>query len=176
MASPIGHALVGIGLAAIAAPLAAVSPSPALWVGAVIASGAPDLDILGCLLGLDHERVHRSATHSLIVLGLFVLAALWVSRRFAGVVNPDLILVWSVVLLSHPLVDLVTTGPPITATSYGVGLFWPVVSRRLYVRRPLVRPPSLDHYTSGHIWHRLWPEVRLFGSACVTLLVLGHVL
>ena len=79
MASPIGHALVGIGLAALAVPVAGVSPTPALWLGAVVASGLPDLDFIGTAFGLAHRRAHRGPTHSLLVLGVLVLAALVVS-------------------------------------------------------------------------------------------------
>jgi membrane-bound metal-dependent hydrolase YbcI (DUF457 family) len=183
MSSPIGHALVGIGLAAIAVPIGRVSLSPALLLGAVVASGLPDLDIIGLLLGHELERVHRRATHSLIVLILLAAAATalvstpaWAASRLAGLVPREWVLIWSVVLLSHPLVDLVTTGPPELYGGHGPCLFWPLTARRLHVRRPLVCPPSLEQYASGQAWRRLWAELCLFGPACATLLVLGRVL
>jgi membrane-bound metal-dependent hydrolase YbcI (DUF457 family) len=176
MASPIGHALVGIGLAAIAVPIGRVSLSPALVLGAVIASGLPDLDMIAVMLGSQVERVHRRATHSLIVLVPLALAATWAAFRFEGLRHPKLVLIWSVVLLSHPFIDLVTTGPPAVYGGHGVCLFWPLTARRWYVRRPLVRPPALESYTSSEVWRRLWSEICLFGPACVTLIVLGQVL
>jgi membrane-bound metal-dependent hydrolase YbcI (DUF457 family) len=176
MASPIGHALVGIGLAAIAVPIGRMSLSPALLVGAVVASGLPDLDMIAVVLGRELERVHRRATHSLVVLLFFACLATWAAYRYAGPLPPQWVLTWSVALLAHPLVDLVTTGPPEVYGGHGPCLFWPLSKRRLYVSRPPVRPPSLEQYASGQAWRRLWSEFCLFGTACATLIVLGYVL
>ena len=79
MASPVGHALVGVGLAAFSVPLLGVTPGPALWMGAIVASGVPDLDMLGILLGYELDRVHRRATHSLFVLSALAALVLWAS-------------------------------------------------------------------------------------------------
>ena len=130
MASPIGHALVGIGLAALSVPTIGVSPSAAVWVGSVIASGLPDLDFVGTMFGISPARVHRRATHSLVVLGTIVLIAAGLSLQFKSFVVHDLVVVWSLALLSHPIVDLLATGPQAACKSFGLPLFWPLGSRR----------------------------------------------
>lgn len=176
MASPIGHALVGIGLAALAVPVAGVSPTPALWLGAVVASGLPDLDFLGTVFGCAPERTHRGPSHSLLVLGILVLAALGVSWRFGNLGHPDLVLVWSVALLSHPVVDLMATGPQDSRDGFGLPLFWPLSPRRWYLRHPWIRPPSLEQYKTGAFLRLLLPELFTFGPACIGLILLGRVL
>ena len=176
MASPIGHALVGIGLAALAVPVADLSPTPALWLGAVVASGLPDLDLVGTLFGLAPERTHRGPSHSFLVLGILVLIALVLSLPFESPVQLDLVLVWSIVLLSHPVIDLMATGPRASRKGLGLPLFWPVYPYRWYLRRPLLHPPSFAQYKSGAFWRLLLPEVLTFGPACLGLILLGHVL
>jgi membrane-bound metal-dependent hydrolase YbcI (DUF457 family) len=176
MASPVGHALVGIGLAAVAVPVTGVSPSSVLWVGSVIASGLPDLDYVGTILGISPQQTHRRVTHSLLVLCIVALAALGLSWRFADVRTHELVAVWSVVLLSHPLVDLLATGPRTAHKGFGLPLFWPLWPRRWYLRRPLVEPPSLREYRSGRVWRRLLRELTLFGPACVGMVLLGAAL
>ena len=176
MASPIGHALVGIGLAALAVPVAGVSPTPMLWLGAVVASGLPDLDIFGTAFGLIRRQTHRGPTHSLLVLGLLALAALGLTSCLGGALWFERVLVWSVVLLSHPIVDTLATGPQAARNGFGLPLFWPLTSRRWYLRRPLVRPPSLEQYGTRAIWRLLLPEFCTLGPVCVGLILLGRAL
>ena len=176
MASPIGHAFVGIGLAALALPVAGVSPTPALWLGAVVASGLPDLDFIGTVFGLAHRRAHRGPTHSLLLLGVLVLAALVVSSSLEKTVWLERVLVWSIALLSHPIVDMLATGPNTARRGYGLPLFWPLASRRWYMRRPLLCPPSLAQYRTRAIWRLLLPELYTFGIACIGLVLLGRAL
>jgi membrane-bound metal-dependent hydrolase YbcI (DUF457 family) len=173
MASPIGHALVGIGLAALCVPTIGVSPSAAVWVGSVIASGLPDLDLVGTMFGISPTRAHRGATHSLLVLGMVVLVAIGLSLQFDSFVGHDLVAVWSLALLSHPIVDLLATGPQAARKRFGLPLFWPLWSRRWYLRRPPLRPPSLEQYRSGSIWRLLLPELTLFGPLCIGMVLLG---
>jgi membrane-bound metal-dependent hydrolase YbcI (DUF457 family) len=120
--------------------------------------------------------VHRRASHSLVVLGLLVLVALWASYRFGGILSPGLVLAWSVALLSHPIVDVLSTGPKSARAGFSIPLFWPLTSRRWYMQCPLVQSPSLDSYTPRKIWRALLPEIWFFGPTCVTLIALGHVL
>jgi membrane-bound metal-dependent hydrolase YbcI (DUF457 family) len=176
MASPIGHALVGIGLAALAVPVAGVSPSPALWLGAVVASGLPDLDFIGTLFGLAPRRTHRGPSHSFLVLGLVALFALCLSLHLERLLPMDLVFVWSLVLFSHPVVDLMATGPQAAQNGFGLPLLWPLSTHRWYLHSPLVHPPSLEQYKSGKIWRHLLPEVFTFGPACLGFILLGQVL
>jgi membrane-bound metal-dependent hydrolase YbcI (DUF457 family) len=176
MASPVGHALIGVGLAALSVPLLGVAPDPTLWIGAVIASGVPDLDLVGVLLGFKRERVHRKATHSFFFLGVLAGLALWVSRWPGMPFGTNAVWVWVIDLLAHPLVDtLTTTGRP-GQPDWGIPLFWPFSSRRYCVARPLVQPPSLDSYASKSLWRALWPELAIFGSTCLSMIVLGSLL
>lgn len=176
MASPVGHALVGVGLAALSVPLLDGSPSPALWVGAVIASGVPDLDFLGVLLGFKLERIHRKATHSLFVLSALAALVMWISRWPGVPLDTSTVWVWTIALLAHPLVDILTTSRQAGQTHWGIPLFWPLLSRRFYMQRPLVQPPSLSSYTSHALLRDLLPELALFGPTCVSLILLGSVL
>jgi membrane-bound metal-dependent hydrolase YbcI (DUF457 family) len=176
MASPIGHALVGIGLAALAVPLAGVSPTPALWLGAVVASGLPDLDFVGTAFGLAPDRTHRGPSHSLLALAILALAALGLSWRFASTIPFEWVLVWSFALLAHPVVDLLATGPKDARDGFGLPLLWPIVSRRWYLSRPPVQPASLEQYGTSDIWRLLLPELFTFGSACIGLVLLGRAL
>ena len=71
VASPLGHAMVGMAAAAVASRVAGGGASVPLWIGAFIASGVPDLDLGLEFVGLKGPKYHRNASHS-----LFVLAAL----------------------------------------------------------------------------------------------------
>jgi membrane-bound metal-dependent hydrolase YbcI (DUF457 family) len=176
MASPVGHALVGVGLAAISVPLLDVTPAPALWMGAIVASGVPDLDLLGVLLGFKLERVHRRATHSLFVLSALAVGVLWASFWPGSPVDTSTAWVWAVSLLAHPLVDTLITNNEEGRKNWGIPLFWPLSSRRFCLPRPLVPSPRLESYTSLSLLRGLLAEVALFGPACLTLVLLGSVL
>jgi membrane-bound metal-dependent hydrolase YbcI (DUF457 family) len=176
MASPVGHALVGVGLAAVSVPLLGVTPGPALWMGAIVASGVPDLDIVGVLLGYKPERVHRRATHSLFVLSALAALALLASLAPWAPFDAPTVWVWAIALLAHPLVDALITRNEEGANNWGIPLFWPLWSRRFCLPRPLVRPPTIDSYTSPSLLRDLLPELALFGPTCLTLVLLGSVL
>jgi membrane-bound metal-dependent hydrolase YbcI (DUF457 family) len=176
MASPIGHALVGVSVAAVAMPVAGVSPSAALWIGSVIASGLPDLDLAGIAFGLSVKRAHRAGTHSLIVLGIVALLALGISWPLKEILPPNLVAVWSVVLLTHPLLDLLATGPQAAYKGMGLPLFWPLWPRRWHMQNPLLQPPSLEQYKSSAVWRRLLPELKWLGPICVVMVLLGEIL
>ncbi len=175
MASPIGHALVGIGLAAAISEATGAPSSPALWLGAVIASGLPDLDLLGRIFGLPARRIHRHATHSLLLLGGLILMAAWAWPRLAGGLDSGIGVAWAVALLSHPLLDLVTTGPAVAARGAGLALLWPVVSRRWFLQHPLFAAGEFTGCRSlSEAWKALVPEVYLLGPMSIGIMLLGH--
>ena len=176
MASPVGHALVGVGLAAVSVPLLGATPGPALWIGAIIASGVPDLDIIGIWLGYEPERVHRRATHSLIVLSaLAALVSLASLLPWAPFELPT-VWAWAIALLAHPLVDTLVTRNEEEGSNWGIPLFWPLWSHRFGLPRPLVPSPGVESYGSLALLRDLLPEIALFGLTCLTLVLLGSVL
>lgn len=176
MASPVGHALVGVGLTAVSAPLLGVTPGPALWIGAVIASGVPDLDMIAVWLGCEPERVHRRATHSLIVLSALAALVLFAASLPQAPFEPPTVWTWAIALLAHPLVDTLITKNEEGRNDWGIPLFWPLWSRRFCLPRPLVRSPDVESYASVALLRDLLPEIALFGSTCLTLVLLGSVL
>ena len=135
MASPVGHAAVGLATATIVARVAEVPDSLALWIGALVASGLPDLDVVAPLLGLP-RRWHRGPSHSLITV-LVLIALGWLLLGWLNV-EPRFLtwLVWSSALLSHLFLDVVTTGPTLARLNWGIPIFWPVSQRRYSVERP----------------------------------------
>lgn len=162
-------------MAAVSVPLLGVKPGPLLWIGAVIASGVPDLDFIGVLLGYEMDRVHRRATHSLFVLGALAALVLLVSRFPWAPFEPSSVWVWAIALLAHPLVDTLITKNE-EGENWGIPLFWPFWSRRFCLPHPLVPSPDVDHYRSLSLLHALLPELALFGSTCLTLVLLGSML
>ncbi len=175
MASPVGHALVGSALAAAVAQATGTPSSPALWLGAIIASGVPDLDFIGPIFGLSSRRVHRHATHSLLVLGGLILLGAWGWSRLPGDVEPGLGLAWAAALLSHPLLDLVSTGPGTAARGFGVAMLWPLNSRRWFLRQPILRTAQLAACRSGkETWKGIGLEISSLGPACLILVLLSH--
>lgn len=174
MASPVGHALVGMGLAAVVAQVADIPASPAFWIGAIIASNVPDLDMVGLTLGLPFHRLHRRATHSLVTLGLLTLAA-WSLSILLGGIEPGLGLAWVMALLSHPLLDVVTTGPRVAAKGFGIPLLWPLYSRRWYLQQPIFLTAEFNTYRSARgAGQAILHEIYQFGPVCIGLILLGH--
>lgn len=158
MASPIGHACIGVAAAAIVARATGTPPSVALWVGAVVASGLPDLDLLSEVVGRKGPRFHRNATHSLLVIAVLG-AGIVLASRWAGLTY-GLAASWIVSLVSHPFLDVATTGPAIAAHGYGIALWWPISKRRYFVPRPIVVSPNLEGCRSlADVWNEVRVEV-----------------
>ena len=175
MASPVGHALVGTAAAAITAQLTGTPESPGLWVGAVIAAGLPDLDLLLALVGRHGPDYHRNHSHSLFVLGLIVAAGWLIVRAASLPLEAGLFAAWTAALVTHPLLDVVTSGPDLAARGYGVAVLWPVVRRRMHVRRPLFDRDTGDWGCAGtlrDLWWRVQPEVFVLGPPCAAIVLL----
>ncbi len=174
MASPVGHAFIGLGLAAGVAHATGTPATPALWLGAIVASGVPDLDLIGVMFNLPSRRVHRYATHSLVVLGTLILVAALVWSRLPIRVEPSVAFAWAAALLSHPVLDLVTTGPAATARGHGVALLWPLSPRRWFLHRPILSTTELSACRSAQeFWKAIGPEVYCFGPICLVLVLLS---
>jgi membrane-bound metal-dependent hydrolase YbcI (DUF457 family) len=178
MASPVGHAMVGLAAAAVVARATGAPHTPVLWAGSVIAAGLPDLDLALPLLGLKGAHFHRHASHSLLVIaGLLVAAGITLAAR-PMLVDWRIAVAWSLALVSHPLVDVVMTGPATAARGHGVALLWPLSTRRWFLARPLLGLDtdlsmcrSLDCVLRG-----LWPEIYGLGTACAIAVTLATVL
>ena len=120
---PVTHALIGVNIAG----LAGSSPSllDPLFLGPVIASLAPDLDIILQLKGdLSYLRNHRGFSHSIpgiLLLSSIISAALYL---WAGTIPFLTLFFWTALGgLSHSLFDLFH--------SYGVKILWPITGRKL---------------------------------------------
>jgi inner membrane protein len=119
--------------------------SPRLLCAGILASIAPDLDVLGFRLGVAYSAIdgHRGLFHSLaFALFLALLAALaarplqsTAARAFAFV---------GIAAASHGLLDMLTTG------GMGVALFWPFSDTRHFFPWRLIRvsPLSLQRLLS----------------------------
>lgn len=177
MASPIGHVILGIGIAGATAGALGAENTPALWVGAAIASCAPDLDLLPSLWGVPYWRVHRQASHSILVLASLV-ALLWaVSHALALMVDWRYLAAWGAALGSHPFLDILCTGPALGDRGQGIPLLWPLSHRRWYVRRPilpdvnLLENPSPAAITRACLW-----ELLHLCPAAGAMILLAHIL
>jgi membrane-bound metal-dependent hydrolase YbcI (DUF457 family) len=137
MASPVGHAAVGVAVAAVVAATTHTALSLAFWVGAVIASGIPDLDVVFPLLGFS-KRFHRNASHSLLVLLAEIALLFLLLPRIAPGLPVGVAVAWSAALLSHPFLDVITTGPALGVLGWGIPLFWPFSGKRFFVSWPLL--------------------------------------
>jgi len=172
MASPVGHALVGLTSAAVVARATGTDGSLTLWAGAFVASGLPDLDMLLVASGLDLEKAHRSWSHSLVALAGLVGAVYWLVPG-VGSLDGGILLAWLAAVVSHPLVDVVTTGPEMAGRGFGIPLFWPLSKRRFFVPRPIVETEDLDKCRSaGEVWRCLRPEVIRFSPLVPVALLL----
>ncbi|HWU37758.1 MAG TPA: metal-dependent hydrolase [Candidatus Acidoferrum sp.] len=175
MASPVGHVVVGMGLAGAAAGALGMESRLALWAGAAVASCLPDLDLIPWIWGVPFRRTHRKASHSILVLVPLVALAWLVNRALGSSLNWKLLVAWTAALLSHLLVDVLTTGPVMGRQGHGIPLFWPLTKRRWFVRAPMFPEVNLlEEMTPDLLVRTCWRELVHFVPAAVILLVLGH--
>ncbi len=149
MASPVGHAMVGLAAAAVVQHATGVPSSLALWLGAFVASGVPDLDVFLRLIGKSGPSYHRNVSHS-----LFVSLALWFAAvgavRAAGIdLAWGILGAWLAALLTHGPLDYLTTGPRQGDAGYGIALWWPLSRRRYYSARPVL---AKDRGETTRMW------------------------
>ena len=175
MASPLGHVIVGMGLAAAAAGALGMESRLALWAGAAVASCLPDLDLIPRLWGVPFRQTHRKASHSVLILVPLVGLSWVIDRALESALDWRLLAAWTAALLSHLLVDVLTTGPVMGWQGHGIPLFWPLTKRRWFVRAPIFPEENLlEDVTPDLLVRTCWQELLHFGPAAVTLLVLGH--
>ena len=173
VASPIGHIIVGAGVAGATAGVLGTENTPALWVGVAVASCAPDLDLLPSLWGVPYRRVHRQASHSILVLASLV-ALLWAALQGLSLGGDWRSLApWAAALFSHVILDIVCTGPALGEKGQGIPLFWPLSAHRWYVRRPILPDVNLlEDPSASAISHAcLWELLQLCPAAGAMILL-----
>jgi membrane-bound metal-dependent hydrolase YbcI (DUF457 family) len=175
MASPVGHAMAGVTCAAAVSAVAGAPDGVVFWAGAIVAAGAPDLDFVPYVLGLGSSRCHRGPSHSLLTLGATIVAVLLVSSTEIVPVDGRHLAAWSAALVSHPLLDLLTTGPRIAADGSGIALFWPLSNRRQHLRRPLFEQDGrwLSCRSPRCMLRLLTPELLWLGPLCAIVSVIS---
>lgn len=171
MASPLGHLACGLAAASLVARATGTPDSAALWVGTVVASGLPDVDVAFPLLGLS-RRYHRNGTHSLLFAGAAIVTALGTLRLLDLAPPPAVQFAWIAALLSHLLLDVLTTGPTLGRLGWGIPLFWPVSTRRFHVPRPfLVGDRSESHTLADTLREMREDLVRLVPPFAAVILL-----
>ncbi|RQP24455.1 metal-dependent hydrolase [Piscinibacter terrae] len=140
---------IGLGLGSRAVP-------PHLLMAGIVASIAPDFDVLAFRLHVAYADTfgHRGATHSVgFAFLLATTAALlagrlrtspWKAFAFVGLCA-----------LSHPLLDMFTNG------THGVALWWPWSDERLVMpwHRIEASPIAFDRIASARTWVVLQSEM-----------------
>jgi membrane-bound metal-dependent hydrolase YbcI (DUF457 family) len=158
----------------VVAQVTGVTASPAFWLGTIIASNIPDLDFMVTFLGPSYHRFHRQATHSLLILGALALLVAWGWDWLALQIEPGMALAWLTALLSHPLLDVVTTGPKVAAQGFGIPLLWPVYPRRWYFRKPIFCAAEFKAFRSVRGASKaILSEVYHLGPFSVSLMLLA---
>ncbi|EMW37499.1 inner membrane protein ybcI [Escherichia coli 2845350] len=124
-----------------------VIPPRLLFAGIILAM-LPDADVLSFNFGVAYGNVfgHRGFTHSLVFAFVVPLLCVLIGRRWfrAGLIRCWLFL--TVSLLSHSLLDSVTTG------GKGVGWLWPWSDERFFApwQGIKVAPFALSRYTTAY--------------------------
>jgi inner membrane protein len=124
-----------------ASTLASVAPAQhvrrALIYGAILGT-LPDLDALIPFADpLDRLILHRSASHSLLVLPVLAWLLCLIARQFDGVLRTDYwrwLVGFELALVTHPLLD--------GFTIYGTQLFWPLSTYPLGLGSVFVIDPA----------------------------------
>ena len=148
-----------------------------LLTAGVLASVAPDFDVLGMhFFGLPygHELGHRGASHSLLAAGLWAALAAWCWRALRGRSAAGVFGVVFASMVSHPLLDMLTTG------GIGVALWWPLSDARLFAPWQFIHvsPMGVRHVWGDALGQALLSELRwvwlpAFGLAGVVRLALS---
>jgi membrane-bound metal-dependent hydrolase YbcI (DUF457 family) len=177
VASPIGHILAGVGVAGAVTGLLGADGTPALWAGAAVAGCLPDLDLFPSLWGVPYHRVHRQASHSILILGPMIAVCWMAAWTFDLPADRRVMAGWTAALMSHLLLDILCTGPVLGRQGHGIPLLWPLTRRRWYVRQPMLPEVNLlEGASPGLIIRACARELVHLGPAAGALLVLGHLL
>jgi membrane-bound metal-dependent hydrolase YbcI (DUF457 family) len=158
MPFPVAHAITGASIIALSRRSVILSRDwISLLVGGLLAT-SPDFDFfLIWFLGFG-TAWHRSFTHSI----LFALAVGYVTSGLAGTLRIREFLVYASVVISHLLLDFITT-----RTVAGVELLWPFSDHRFKL--------GLFNYIDAnlHVNSLFDFAIGLFKISLIELLVLG---
>ncbi|NNC83037.1 MAG: metal-dependent hydrolase [Flavobacteriales bacterium] len=134
-----------------------------LWIGAALAC-LPDIDVIGWFNGIGYESVygHRGFTHSIffaVVLGGLVSLFFKQNRLKAW-------LICSLCLVSHGLLDAMTTG------GRGIAFWWPFDDSRHFLpwRVIKVSPIGISSFFSEWGWKVLKSEAVYVGIPSLLML------
>lgn len=149
MASPVGHALVGLALGRAFDDFSG-RDALAVTAGCVALSVAPDLDFLPGLLRGQPLYYHQGPSHSLIVgLALSLVTAVLLLRDRRRLLRNWLLLFAA--FCSHLAIDSLGPDgrPPI-----GMPLLWPIIDTSWLA--PVTLLPGVHHSLSGSEGSREW--------------------
>jgi membrane-bound metal-dependent hydrolase YbcI (DUF457 family) len=173
MASPVGHVGFGLAAAAVVARATGTPDSAALWLGAAVACGIPDVDVAFQLLGLD-KHLHRNGSHSLLFAALVIAVALALLKALGVTPAPALAGAWIAALLSHYLLDVITTGPTLGRMGWGIPLLWPLSRRRFWVRHPFLVGDRTESQTYHDTLREMREDLVRLVPPCVVVMLLAR--
>lgn len=181
MPTVLGHAMVGIGLGAFAVSREQPIPQKVSTVASLaILSATPDLDALAFAFGIPygHAFGHRGFFHSAVfalILGVFFFGVAYLDMRSsrrpiaaeepAGKTGKKLILVYLIVAVSHPLLDMLTDG------GLGIALLAPFSNERLFF--PWTPIPVSPIGLSASVLPVLGWELMVFGPILIWICMVG---
>lgn len=121
------------------------------WFLTAVCAIIPDADVIGYSFGVQRGSMfaHRGFTHSIVFAVLFGVFAALIARRFlqTHLSFARLAVFFSLAVLSHPLLDMLTDGGP------GAAIFAPFTNERFFFPwRPIeVSPLGLRFFSSRGI-------------------------
>ena len=131
---------------------------PRLLLTGVALAMLPDADVLSFKLGVAYGNVfgHRGFTHSLLFAFIIPLLCVLLAGRWfrVGLVRSWLFLTTS--LLSHSLLDSITTG------GKGVGWLWPWLDERFFAPWQMIKvaPFALSRYATPYGYQVIISELQ----------------
>jgi inner membrane protein len=167
MPSVIGHTI----LAVTAASLPKKESKQKFWVLliiCIISSCIPDTDVIAFKFGIPYGHMfgHRGFSHSIffgLIWGGFM--TMLYSLLFGKVKYGWLFVLFSLVTISHGVLDAVTTG------GKGIGFFIPFINERYFLpwRFITVSPLSLERFFSSWGLKVLGSELLYLGIPCLLI-------
>ena len=149
--------------------------STRFWLLTAFCAMIPDADVIGLSFGIPYGTMfgHRGFTHSIVFALMFGMFAAFIAARVLKIriASAKLFIFFALVVLSHPLLDMLTDG------GLGVALFAPFSNERFFFPwRPVEVSPigfgffstrGIDVIISEIIW--LWlPVLTLLFTVTIT--------